>query len=205
KPLRQPRGLAGGSGPQQRGADDRGPAGAGRAAQGAGTDRPSPVPLGHRPWGVRHDRTEGAAGLERRRAHIAVGMEGAPGHQAIAEVAEGLGPSNHAQYFGDARPRGFYRGYPTLGGYDQMTARLGGFWDAMLGEGRRWWITATSDSHIHWRDGGGDFWPGEYSKTYILAAKDHDAILESLRAGRVFVTTGDLISELWVSARGGEA
>ena len=86
-----------------------------------------------------------------------------------------------------------------------MTARLGGFWDAMLGEGRRWWITATSDSHIHWRDGGGDFWPGEYSKTYILAAKDHDAILESLRAGRVFVTTGDLISELWVSARGGKA
>lgn len=137
--------------------------------------------------------------------HIAVGMEGAPGHQAIAQVAEGLGPSNHAKYFGDARPRGFYRGYPTLGGYDQMTARLGGFWDAMLGEGRRWWITATSDSHIHWRDGGGDFWPGEYSKTYILAAKDHDAILESLRAGRVFVTTGDLISELWVSARGGEA
>jgi len=26
-----------------------------------------------------------------------------------------------------------------MGGFDQMTARLGGFWDSMLGEGRRWW------------------------------------------------------------------
>ena len=56
-----------------------------------------------------------------------------------------------------------------MGGFDQMTARLGGFWDSMLGERRRWWITANSDSHIHWTDGGADFWPGEYSKTYVLA------------------------------------
>ncbi|WP_353901506.1 hypothetical protein ABUL04_10295 [Micromonospora harpali] len=34
--------------------------------------------------------------------------------------------------------------------------------------GRRWWITAISDSHVHWTRGGSDFWPGEYSKTYVL-------------------------------------
>jgi hypothetical protein len=45
-----------------------------------------------------------------------------------------------------------------------------------------------------------DFWPGEYSKTYVLARKSHDDILEGLRAGRVFVTTGDLVSELYVTA-----
>jgi hypothetical protein len=69
----------------------------------------------------------------------------------------------------------------------------------MLGEGRRWWITSTSDSHANWRDGGSDFWPGEYSKTYVLARHTHADILDGLRHGRVFVTTGDLISELDVT------
>lgn len=131
---------------------------------------------------------------------VAIGMEGAPGHQAVARSRQRFAPSAHAAYIGDKRPRGFYREYPTMGGFDQMTARLGGFWDAMLGEGRRWWVTATSDSHIHWSDGGADFWPGEYSKTYVFAEKTHDAILAGLRGGRVFVTTGDLISSLSVSA-----
>ena len=124
---------------------------------------------------------------------VAVGMAGAPGHQARTLNPDGTTNPD--------RPRGRYGGYPTLGGFDQMTARRGGFWDSMLGEGRRWWITANSDSHVNWREGGSDFWPGEYSKTYVWAERNHDAILEGLRSGRVFVTTGDLISELYVTAR----
>lgn len=124
--------------------------------------------------------------------NIAVGMAAAPGHQAIAL-------SNAPQITDDKiRVRGFYRGYPTLGGFDQMTAKLGGFWDSMLGEGRRWWVTANSDSHKHYTEGGVDFWPGEYSKTYVFADKNHDSILENLRAGHVFVTTGHLVSEVYV-------
>jgi len=123
---------------------------------------------------------------------VAVGMAGAPGHQASALNPDGsVGPGG---------ARGSYSDYPTMGGFDQMTARLGGFWDSMLGEGRRWWITANSDSHKNWRDGGSDFWPGEYSKTYVFAEKSHDDILDGLRHGRVFVTTGDLVSELDVTA-----
>lgn len=122
---------------------------------------------------------------------VAVGMAGAPGHQAVALNADG---SIRQQ------ARGGYRGHPTMGGFDQMTARLGGFWDSMLGEGRRWWITANSDSHVNWREGGSDFWPGEYSKTYVWANKNHDDILDGIRNGRVFVTLGDLISALHVSA-----
>lgn len=122
---------------------------------------------------------------------VSVGMEGAPGHQAGALKPDGSNDPEGA--------RGGYRNSPTLGGFDQMTARLGGFWDSMLGEGRRWWITATSDSHSNWRDGGSDFWPGEYSKTYVHARRDHADVLDGLRNGRVFVTTGDLISELDVS------
>ncbi|MBW2543402.1 MAG: phosphoesterase, partial [Deltaproteobacteria bacterium] len=119
---------------------------------------------------------------------VAVGMEGAPGHQAMTLRGDGT--------IDRKERRGYYHNYPTHGGFDQMTARLGGFWDSMLGEGRRWWITANSDSHVHWREDGGDFWPGEYSKTYVWSTPDHDSILQGIREGRVFVTTGDLISEL---------
>ena len=126
---------------------------------------------------------------------VAVGMAGAPGHQASA-----LNPDRTLR---PDRPRGYYRRFPTWGGFDPLTARLGGFWDSMLGEGRRWWITANSDSHVHYSEGGVDFWPGEYSKTYVHAEKSHAAILEGLRRGRIFVTTGDLIAELYVSAESG--
>ena len=123
---------------------------------------------------------------------IAVGMAGAPGRQANSINPDGSIKPGAA--------RGNYRGQPTRGGFDRMTAELGGFWDSMLGEGRRWWITANSDSHKNWTDGGMDFWPGEYAKTYVYADKSHSEILAALRAGRIFVTTGDLVSELYVSA-----
>ncbi len=123
---------------------------------------------------------------------VAVGMAGAPGHQAIALSTDPLSTDPQT------RIRGSYTGFPTMGGFDQLTAKLGGFWDSMLGEGRHWWITANSDSHVHYTEGGDDFWPGEYSKTYVFAEKNHDSILAGLRAGNVFVTTGDLVSELYV-------
>ncbi|WP_216822164.1 phosphoesterase [Novosphingobium sp. TH158] len=135
---------------------------------------------------------------------VAIGMEGAPGHQAAAQMRQRFGASAHAAFF-KGRPRGAYGKFPTMGGYDQMTARVGGFWDSMLGEGRRWWITANSDSHIHWTDGGADFWPGEYSKTYVLAEATHDSILASMRSGRIFVTTGDLVSRVDFSAHAGSS
>jgi hypothetical protein len=117
---------------------------------------------------------------------VAVGMEGAPGHQA-------RGLRN--------LPRGSYSLQPTYGGFDRLAAKRGGFWDSMLAEGRHWWITATSDSHRHITDPpGSDFWPGEYSKTYVWAEREYEAILQGLRRGNVFVTTGDLISELYVTA-----
>lgn len=125
---------------------------------------------------------------------VAVGMEGAPGHQAGAISPDG-GVDPEGQ-------RGGYRKVPTMGGFDPMTARLGGLWDSLLSEGRRWWVTATSDSHRHWREGGSDFWPGEYSKTYVLARHDYGDILDGLRHGRIFVTTGDLVSAVDVKVTG---
>ncbi len=130
--------------------------------------------------------------------NVAVGMAGAPGHQAGTLVSyERDGVKYNIN-------RGGYRAYPTMGGFDQMTAKVGGFWDSMLGEGRRWWVTANSDFHRHFSIDGIDFYPGEYSKTYIYAEKNHDAILAALRSGNVFVTTGDLVSEVNVRASLGD-
>ncbi len=126
---------------------------------------------------------------------VAVGMAGAPGHQA-----DSINPDGSLKSDGVRGGMG-YRGSPTTrGGFDPATARLGGLWDSMLGESRRWWITANSDSHRNWTDGGVDFWPGEYSKTFVYADQNYDDILEALRTGRMFVTTGDLVSELYVTA-----
>lgn len=124
------------------------------------------------------------------------GMEGAPGHQARA-----LAPDQAVK---GAGTRGSYgRRSPTLGGFDQMTAVVGGVWDALLGEGRRFWITAGSDLHIHHSETvlkGRDFWPGEFHKTYVLAAPSYEDVFNGLREGRFFVTAGDLVTAVDVTA-----
>jgi hypothetical protein len=134
------------------------------------------------------------------------GMEGAPGHQAGALAPDGSpkrdAAGNRAGYRG-----GYSRaGAHTLGGFDQMTAIVGGLWDSMLGEGRRFWIVATSDQHSHYTDTtrpGSDFWPGEYQKTYAHAQRSYTGVLDALRSGRIFAVAGDLISELDVHAKAG--
>jgi hypothetical protein len=133
--------------------------------------------------------------------NVAVGMAGAPGHQAMPLAGDAIKKTLASYKMPLKLPRGAYLGYPTLGGFDQMTARVGGFWDSMLGEGRRWWITSNSDFHRHHSDEGVDFYPGEYSKTFVYAEKNHEAILAALRSGQVFVTTGDLVSEVYVTVR----
>lgn len=121
---------------------------------------------------------------------VVIGMTGAEGHQAATLNADGSIKPNAI--------RGEYPHYPTMGGYDQMTARLGGVWDSLLSEGRRWWVTGVSDSHGHYTDGWADFWPGQYAKTYVYAEKNYHSIFSALKAGNIFVTTGDLIDALYV-------
>ena len=125
------------------------------------------------------------------------GMEGAPGHQAATLTDE-----NRSVY------RGSYwnPGAQTLGGFDQMTAIVGGLWDALLGEGRRFWIVASSDSHFHYTEpvrAGSDFWPGEFHKTWVYARPTYAGVLDGLRHGRMFAVAGDLVTELEVSLASG--
>jgi hypothetical protein len=136
---------------------------------------------------------------------VAIGFEGAPGHQA-AGLPAGYGPGSARGYYGNAPGANSFAAYPpesyrTWGGFDWMTATVGGLWDSLLAEGKPWSITANSDSHVNWSDtsrrpdgsssaqfnadgqygdpvyGGainltaGDFWPGFYSRTHVGASR----------------------------------
>ncbi|WP_139977584.1 PHP domain-containing protein [Nocardioides litoris] len=87
---------------------------------------------------------------------VAIGFEGAPGHQA-AGLPTGVGPGSARGYYGNAPGVNSFAAYPpesyrTWGGYDWMTSTVGGLWDSMLAEGKPWSITANSDSHVIWGD-----------------------------------------------------
>ncbi|WP_223167705.1 PHP domain-containing protein [Nonomuraea sp. SYSU D8015] len=81
---------------------------------------------------------------------IMIGMEGAPGAQGAALPGRGAS-SIRGEY--ENKPSGqSWPGYPgeayvTYGGFDWMTATVGGLWDALLSEGRLFSITSNSDNH----------------------------------------------------------
>ena len=89
----------------------------------------------------------------------------------------------------------------AYGGVDYVVAKVGGVWDALLGEGRRVWNLTDSDTHFKIVNGNSSgYFPGEYSKNYVFnsaqgapAAKD---LLQALRSGKMFSVYGDLINAL---------
>jgi len=91
-----------------------------------------------------------------RRPGIALGMEGAPGHQA-AGIKQPIGPGSGRGFYDNSPTADSFPAYPaesyrTWGGFDWMTATVGGLWDSLLAEGKPWWITANSDSHTVYLD-----------------------------------------------------
>lgn len=159
---------------------------------------------------------------------VAIGMEGAPGHQA-AGIPAPHGRGGTRGYYDNNPSAASFAGYPletyrTWGGFDWMTATVGGLWDSLLAEGKAWWITVNSDSHVNYLDtsergpGGafdvdgrypdpvhagrpntsaGDFWPGFYGRTNVGARNaTYKAVMDGLRDGRVWVDHGRLIKNL---------
>jgi hypothetical protein len=95
-------------------------------------------------------------GWRDRRPGIALGMEGAPGHQA-AGIKQPIGPGSGRGFYDNAPSADSFPDYPlesyrTWGGFDWMTSTVGGLWDSLLAEGRPWWITANSDAHTIYLD-----------------------------------------------------
>lgn len=175
---------------------------------------------------------------------VFLGFEGAPGAQASGLAANTTDRSQRGEYE-NSRSDYSFPGFPAeayraRGGFDWMTAVVGGMWDALLSEGRRWWITTNSDLHLKNFDntrvgdfptgtgwdsgatlanfnragrrpdpvstatpqGGSDLWPGEFSRTHVGAtARTHTAVLDAVRAGRMWVDHGHLVSALSVTLR----
>jgi hypothetical protein len=120
---------------------------------------------------------------------VVFGFESAPGHQK----SSGRGGYSANAYGGG-----------TYGGVGSFAATVGGLWDALLGEGRAFWLFASSDFH----GTSGDFWPGEYQKTYSYLKDvndngeyDGEDIAASLHSGNSFIVFGDLINELQFTVR----
>ena len=142
---------------------------------------------------------------------VAFGMEGFPGRQASMArgdyassiAADGTVTSDSTK--ADATLTNKAR---TYGGADSMTAQVGGVWDALLGEGRHFWIFDNSDFHKYtqsMKDASGttvgvqfyDFWPGQYARTYVYE-KTHSeqALVDGMRSGDVYDVNGDIINGL---------
>lgn len=109
---------------------------------------------------------------------ICFGFESVPGHQR-------------------ENVRGGYSslsvGGGTYGGSGIFSAEIGGLWDALLTEGRRFWLFSNSDYHSP----KGDFYPGEYQKNHTYTqGKTAQQIVDGLRSGNNWVVNGDLIDSL---------
>jgi hypothetical protein len=138
---------------------------------------------------------------------VAFGFEGLPGHQAD----QARGGYNYT--FADPAVQLQAR---TYGGADYMTAKVGGLWDSLLGEGRHWWIFNNSDYHRYqnqYKDAAGsyydtqyyDFWPGQYAKTWTYVNRFNlQGVVDGMRRGDVFDVNGDLITALDYTATDGK-
>lgn len=115
------------------------------------------------------------------------GFDGMPGHQKNTirgsyDLEEALGITEIGGKSG-----------ATYGGAGIFMSEVGGLWDALLSEGRHWWISASSDFHDD-----EDFYPGQYQKTYTFVKRKNDsqALIDGLRSGNSFIATGELITKL---------
>ncbi|MGF1455087.1 MAG: hypothetical protein ACFB6R_06875 [Alphaproteobacteria bacterium] len=79
-------------------------------------------------------------------------------------------------------------------------------WDALLGEGRRFFVVGSSDWHNRGIFGpfepqtNFDFWPGEYQKMYSYVpnsaeTRKAEAVVAGLRSGNTYTVMGDLIAD----------
>ena len=115
---------------------------------------------------------------------VCFGFESMPGHQKSGERG---GYSSTGDVYGKC----------TYGGTGIMAAKVGGLWDALLSEGRHWWLFANSDFH----GTTDDFYPGEYEKNYVsVSRRDAQGVVDGLRSGNVYVVQGGLIDTLQFSA-----
>jgi hypothetical protein len=149
------------------------------------TERAGPFnPTGSNGYNIEHFRDFNNAGPT-----VAFGIE-APGHMAQGTITGGSGSYSAGAVGGG-----------TYGMSGVYTAKVGGLWDGLLGEGRNFFIYVSSDWHN--RGAGGardsfttaDFIPGEYTKLYVPNTERFQAqsIIEGMRSGNSYSVNADII------------
>ena len=129
-------------------------------------------------------------------------MESQPGHGASSDRGEYL---PRRQTINGVLTDSI--GGTTYGGTGIYAAQIGGVWDALLGEGRNFWFSASSDWHNRGRFSADDrrstqdFFPGEYQRMYVMVRNGTDkirpqAIVDGMRTGNKFAASGQLIDRL---------
>jgi len=151
-------------------------------------------PNGSNGYNIEHFRDFNNAGPT-----VAFGIE-APGHFAQGTTTGGSG-----SYSTNAVGGGTY----GLSGV--YTAKIGGLWDGLLGEGRNSFIYISSDWHNRGAGGArdsfttGDFIPGEYTKLYVPNSERfrQQSIIDGMRSGNTYSVNADIIGpDLVFRARG---
>jgi hypothetical protein len=121
--------------------------------------------------------------LLRQGSSLFVGFEGGPGHQRAAVI-------------------GAYKNrLATIDRWDPTVAVIGDAWDELLLRGEDVW-GALANSDFHQREGplANDYWPGEFSETWIYAPeRSAKGVLAAVRAGTFFGVHGKIVREVRLS------
>ncbi len=108
---------------------------------------------------------------------IVVGFSGAPGHQNKKSIGSYPAPET------------------IIDRWDAAAAHVGGVWDQLLQHDIDVWA-ARAPSDFHNTDPRiiGDYWPGQFSETWVYAPqRTPDALLQALRAGTFFAAHGHVV------------
>lgn len=127
---------------------------------------------------------ENVADYEKWRSanNLLIGFSGAPGHQREGKYK--IGSYTHEE--------------ETIDRWDPVAARIGDAWDVLLQKGYDVFAAlSVSDFHNDFKRGLHDFWPGEFSETWVYAPeRSAEGILRALRAGAFFGEHGFIVREV---------
>lgn len=111
---------------------------------------------------------------------LVVGLSGAPGHQK-------------------GTPLGSYTKWQKpIDRWDPAAARIGGAWDRVLVSGIDVWAArAASDFHQSTGKTWNDYWPGEFSETWLYVPEQSSTgVLRAFRAGSFFAAHGHIARDV---------
>jgi PHP domain len=152
------------------------------AANATSTDGIAPIAVYEHPSRADARSMENVPDMKAWRAvnDIVIGFAGAPGHQGNKPIG------SYA-----------YKELP-IDRWDPVAARIGDAWDTLLREGLDVWAAyAPSDFHSENLAGLGDYWPGQFSETWVYAPERSSVgVLRGLRAGSFFADHGRIVREV---------